>query len=68
MKDNRTHGYVIVHAETGDRLGTIYSSVAGAKNSFNRIAVNTYSSHPAAGLVFKTQSLYVIKRLVIADE
>ena len=68
MKDNRTHGYVIIHSETGDRIGGTYSSKGGATNSFNQIAKRTYSSHPARGLVFQSQNSYVIKRLVIADE
>lgn len=64
MKDNRTHGYIIIEVATGDRYGSVYHSIGGAKNSFNR----GYRYHRAGALKFDDQSTYVIKRLVIADE
>lgn len=62
MKDNRTHGYVIIDVETGDRFGDLYASTGGAKNSFNRS--QCYHKQPR----FDDQTKYVLKRLVIADE
>jgi len=64
MKDNRTHGYVIVHAETGDRLGQVYSSKGGAKSSYNHRSEVRWHGAPK----FNDQTEYLLKRLVIADE
>lgn len=66
MKDNRTHGYVIIHSETGERIGGVYHSTGGAKNSFNRLGY--WNGHVYLRRHFQTQSEYVLKRLVIADE
>lgn len=63
MKDNRTHGYVIIEVATGHRFGGVYHSTGGAKNSFNRA-----HQYRASSPRFDDQTEYVIKRLVIADE
>lgn len=65
-KDERTHGYVIIDTETGDRWGQCYHSKSGATNSFNSAARSSYST--LAGLKFQTQNRYVLKELVVRDE
>ncbi|MNX77694.1 hypothetical protein D3C86_1092450 [compost metagenome] len=64
-------GYVIVHKETGERLGSCYESVIGAKTSFysfTRRSAHYHSEYKhLAGKKFNDQAEYVIKPLVIYD-
>lgn len=68
IKDERTHGYVIIDTETGDRWGQCYHSKSGATNSFNSAARSSGGWGPLAGKTFQTQNRYVLKQLVIRDE
>ena len=70
MKD--IQGYVIVHNETGERLGGCYDSVTGAKTSFysycRRSAMYSKSDRHLVDKKFNDQSEYVIKPLVILED
>lgn len=67
-KDERTHGYVIIDTETGDRWGQCYHSKSGATNSYNSAARSSGTYGPLQGTTFKTQNRYVLKELVVRDE
>lgn len=65
-------GYVIVHKETGERFGSCYDSVSGAKSSFysfTRRSARHYSEYKhLAGKKFNDQDEYLIKPLIIWEQ
>lgn len=66
MSDERTHGYVIINKETGDRWGQLFHSKSGASSSYNN-----HFNRPWKGELrhkFNEQDVYVLKRLVVADD
>ncbi len=65
MKDERTHGYVIINKETGERWGQCFHSKGGAALSYNAHFNNQWRGDRHK---FKDQDVYVLKRLVVADE
>jgi len=65
MSDHRTHGYVIIHKETGERWGQCFHSKGGAALSYNNHFNRAWKNEERHK--FKDQDVYVLKQLVVRD-
>lgn len=66
MKDESTHGYVIINKETGERWGQLFHSKGGASSSYNSHFNSSWKGGERHK--FSEQDEYVLKRLVIGDD